>query len=199
MKSILTTLFLVAVTGIATAGAPASKNPVMPAPAPACPGLNYNYIEAGWLHLDTDSTAGVADGGYLDFSHTLSGNLFADATVGILGGDVDYQNYGAGLGYALPVSDKFDFVGRAGWAYSDTDPGAGEHEAYLSPGFRWQATCNLEIYAKAYLHLPETSDNNWSGGVGAVYNLCPISALSVGYAIGEGDEWSVQAGVRFKL
>jgi hypothetical protein len=197
MKSILSALFLVAVSGMAHAGAPATKNPVMPAPPPGCDPLNYSFVEPGWLHLD--SNVGTADGGYVDLSYTLSGPLFFDANVGILGGDFDYQSYGAGLGYAVPLCEKFHFVARAGWAYTDTDPGTGVHEAYLSPGFRYQITCDLELYGKAYLHLPEEGESNWSGGVGLVYNLCPISALVVGGAIGEDDEWSVQAGVRIKL
>ncbi len=197
MKSILSALFLVAVSGLAHAGAPAPKNPVMPAPPPGCDPLGYSFIEPGYLHLDND--IGTADGGYVDLSYDIGHNLFVEATGSILGGDYDFQEYGAGLGYYFPLSEKFHFVGRAGWAYTDADLSAGVHEAYISPGFRYQVTCDFELYAKAYLHLPEEGESNWSGGVGALYHLCPITALVVGGAIGEDDEWSVQAGIRIKL
>ena len=200
MKSILTSLFLAAAVTLAHAGAPAAKNPknpVAPAPAPACDGLSYSYAELGWLHLDNDF--GTADGGYLDLSYDIGHNLFLEATGTIAGGDFDYGEYGAGIGYYLPITSKFHLVGRTGYAYTDTDPGAGINEWYVSPGFRYQVTCNFELYAKAYLHIPEDADTNWSGGVGALYWVCPEAAVVVGGAVGENDEWSVQAGVRLKL
>jgi hypothetical protein len=202
MKSILTTLLLAAATGLSFAG-PATtsgKSPKAPVIAPPeCASLQYDYAEFGYLHYDGGNFGGTSDGGYLDVNKQLFGNVLGDATVGVLGGDTDITQVGAGLGYFHAVTEKFHLIARGGWAYGDTDLGAGEHEAYLSPGFRWQIACKLELYAKAYYHMPETSDNNWSGGAGLVYTMCPRSAFVVGGAIGEDDQWSAQAGVRYKF
>jgi hypothetical protein len=199
MKSILSALFLAAALTVANAGAPASssKNPVAPPPpAPACPPLNYSFIEAGYIHHD--SGLGTSDGGYIDFIHDIGSNLFVDGTIGLADGDFSYNEYGAGLGYYIPASDKFHLNIRSGWAYSETAD-VGEHELYIAPGFRAQLTCKLELYGKIYVHVPEESDVNVSYGAGLVYHLCNVSALTVGGAVGEDDNWSAQAGVRFKL
>lgn len=161
--------------------------------------MSYNYAELGWLH-DQGGLPGSADGGYLDLSYEINNtHLFLDGTVSVLGGDYDYREYGAGLGYYVPLTKTFDFVVRSGWAYSDSDPGTGVHEWYISPGFRFQVTCDLELYAKAYFHVPQEGRSNWSGGAGAVYWVCSQAAIVAGGAIGEDNEWSVQAGLRFKL
>lgn len=199
MKSILPTLLLAAVATFANAGSPVAKNPkapVAPMPAPGCDPMSYSYIEPGWLHLDND--LGTSDGAYVDLSYDVGHNLFLEGTASYLGGDFDYQEYGAGVGTYYAITDRFHLVGRTGWAYTDIDPGTGIHEWYISPGFRFQVTCNFELYAKAYLHVTD-EDENWSGGVGALYHLCPKTALTVGYALGQDDEWSVQAGFRIKL
>jgi hypothetical protein len=160
--------------------------------------MSYSYAELGWLHLD-NKDIGKTDGGYIDLNYDIGHNLFLDGTFSITGGDFDYREVGAGIGYYLPITSKFHFVARTGWANSDTDLGASVNEWYVSPGFRLQVTCNLELYAKAYLHVPENGSSNWSGGVGALYWVCPKAALTVGGAWGENDEWSIQAGVRVKL
>jgi hypothetical protein len=202
MKSILTALLVVAASTLAYAGAPASKNPkapVAPAPAPGCDPMSYNYVELGWLHAEQD-ILGTLDGGYIDFSHQIVGNLFGEATVSLLGGDGDYTEYGAGLGYFVPVTEKFHLVARTGWANVDSDPGEQENEWYVSPGFRYQFCCRAELYGKAYLHMPEEGDSNWSAGGGVLVHLCPLTALDVGAAWGENsDEWSLQVGLRIKL
>ena len=202
MKSILTTLLVVAVSAVAHAGAPASKNPKAPvapapAPAPGCDAMSYSYAELGYLHLDSNS--GKSDGGYLDLNYDVGHNLFLDGTVNLTSGDLDYKEFGAGLGYYVPLTSKFHFVARTGWANTDTNLGSSVNELYLSPGFRLQVTCDLELYTKAYYHIPEAGDNNWSVGVGALYHVCKSAAVTVGGAWGEDDEWSVQAGIRFNL
>ena len=200
MKSILTSLFLAAAVSLAHAGAPAAKNPknpVAPAPAPGCDPMSYSYAELGWLHLDNN--LGTADGGYLDLSYDVGHNLFLEGTASVLGGDFDFEEYGAGIGYYIPVTSKFHLVARTGWAYTDTAPGDPFHEWYISPGFRLQVTCNLELYGKAYFHVPENGDENWSVGAGALYWVCNKAAISAGAAWGEDDDWSVQAGIRIKL
>ena len=60
-------------------------------------------------------------------------------------------------------------------------------------------SCISALASVSYLHIPEEGDENWSVGVGALYHLCKASALTVGGAWGEDDEWSVQAGIRFNL
>jgi hypothetical protein len=197
MKSILTAMFL-ASASMAVAGTYA-KNPKAPAPvapAPACPALSYSYAELGYIHQD--SSIGEADGGYLDLSYALGGNFFLDATGTLTEGDFDYQEFGAGVGYFQPISDKVHFILRAGWANVE-DVGPNVNELYISPGIRVQVSCNLELFAKVYYHLPEGSDENWSVGGGVLYHLCPKSAIVLGGALGEDDEWSVQAGLRWSL
>lgn len=199
MKSILTSLLLVAVTTFANAGSPVAKNPkapVAPMPAPGCDPMSYSYIEPGWLHLDNN--LGTADGGYVDLSYDIGHHLFLEGTANYLGGDFDYQEYGAGIGTYHAITDRFHLVGSTGWAYTDVDPGSATNEWYVAPGFRYQITCNLELYAKAYLHVTE-DDTSWTGGAGLVYSVCKRAALTAGYAIGEDDEWSVQAGIRINL
>ena len=197
MKHLLTPLLLAASLTLAHAGTPSAKAVTTP-PPPGCEDMSYSYLEAGWLHLD-DKGIGTSDGGYIDLNYDVGHNLFVDATANVLSGDFDYREFGAGVGAYLPRTKRFHFVARTGWAYADTNLGSGVNEWYVSPGFRLQVTCNLELYAKAYLHVPEVGDTNWSGGVGALYWLCPKAALTVGGAWGEHDEWSIQTGIRLKL
>jgi hypothetical protein len=200
MKYILTTLLAVALSAAAQAGTPVAKNPkapVAPAPAPDCDAMSYRYAELGWLHQDHQF--GTSDGGYLDLSYEVANHFFVDGTFSLTGGDLDYREVGAGVGYYLPLTKKFHFVGRTGWSNVDTDLTSDVNEWYVSPGLRLQVTCNLELYTKVYYHVPEVGDNNWSVGVGALYHLCKAAALTVGGAWGEDDEWSIQTGIRFNL
>jgi hypothetical protein len=197
MKYILTAMFLAAAS-MAVAGTPV-KNPapVAPAPAPACDPLNYSYAELGWIHKDNN--IGKADGAYLDLSYALGSNFLLEATGTLADGDFEYSEFGAGVGYIVPVNDKVHFIVRGGWAQFDDNLGAAVNELYIAPGVRIQVTCKFELYAKAYFHFPEGGEDNFSWGAGALYHLCPRSALVVGGAWGEDDAWSIQAGVRWKL
>ena len=116
MKSILSTLFIAAAASLAHAGAPAAdKNVTLPPPPPGCDAMSYSYLEAGWLHLDSKGI-GKSDGGYIDVNYDIGHNLFLDGTANVLGGDFDYREFGAGIGGYIPLTSKFHFVARTGWA-----------------------------------------------------------------------------------
>jgi hypothetical protein len=199
MKAIASALLLLAASAAFAGDAGSGKGaaPVAPAPAPECPVLNYSNATLGYIHQDFNGPS--ADGGYLDLSYLLAGNLFFDGSVTLSSGDIDYTGVGAGLGYFIPLTDKIHFVGRTGWAMTDTDLGSSLNEWYVSPGLRARLTCNLEAYVKTYYHIPEEGEETWSGGVGVIYYLCDKSALDLGYAIGEDDNWHVQAGIRYNF
>jgi hypothetical protein len=199
MKALASALLLLAATsafaGVESSGKSA-KAPVAPAPAPECPTLSYKYGELGYLHQDFNGP--TADGGFLELSHLLVGNLFFDGSVTVSGGDTDYTGVGAGVGYFVPLTDSIHLVGRTGYAWTDVD-NTDVSEWYVSPGLRARLSCNLEAYVKAYYHVPESGENSWSGGAGLVYYLCQKAALDVGYAIGEDDNWHIQAGIRYNF
>ncbi|MBX7210695.1 MAG: hypothetical protein K1X78_20480 [Verrucomicrobiaceae bacterium] len=196
MKTLASLLLIMASS--AFAGTPYAKNPKAPAlPPPDCPPISYSYAELGYIHQQLDHL-GHADGAFLDLSHTLVDKLFWEGSATITGGDVDFQSYGTGLGYAIPFVKHCDFVARTGWSYSDSNRAGGEHEWYLSPGIRALVTCDLEFYAKAYYHVSE-DENTWSGGVGFVYAVTPNVGLDLGGAIGEDGDWHAQFGIRYNF
>jgi hypothetical protein len=198
MKALASALLITASAALAGTndGGKAAKNTVIP-PPPECPVLSYNYGELGYLHQDFNGP--TADGGFLEISHLLVGNLFFDGNVTLSSGDLDYTGAGAGLGYFIPVTDKVHFLARTGYSYTDTDLGGSLSEWYVSPGLRARLSCNLEFYAKAYYFVPEEGENTWSGGAGFVYYVSEKTALDLGAAVGEDDNWHVQAGLRYNF
>ncbi len=196
MKAIVSALLLIASSAIA--GAPVKNPPQTPLmPPPGCPPISYGYVEVGYIHQDFDGH-GTADGGYLDLNVPLIENLFLDASGTLTGGDVDYKGYSVGLGYAIPLSERFHFVARSGYGYTDLSTTNGEHEWYLSPGIRALITCDLEFYTKAYYHMGEHEDS-WSGGAGFVYAINENLGLDLGGAVGENGNWQALVGLRFNF
>jgi hypothetical protein len=196
MKALLFATLLASTAAFA-GSAPSGKGTTTPPPAPECPVLSYNYGELGYLHQDISGPK--ANGGYLELSHLLIGNLFADASLTMTTGDLDFRGIGGGLGYYIPMTQKLHFVARSGWANAEVDGFGAENEFYFSPGVRAAITCNLEFYAKAYYFVPEEGDNNWSGGAGLIYYVCPSAGFNLGGAIGQDDAWSIQAGIRYNF
>lgn len=193
MKILASALLLIASSALAGTSVP--KNPSGTVlPVPECPPLSYTYGEVGYIHQHFDQL-GDADGGYVDLSYSLVDKLFWDGSATISGGDVDFQSYGTGFGYAIPLFKRFDFVARSGWSFTDTNKGPGENEWYISPGIRALITCDLEFYAKAYYHVAE-NDNTWSGGAGFIYAVTDKIGLDIGGALGQDNDWHAQFGIR---
>jgi hypothetical protein len=196
MKAVLSALILVSTSAFAGT-TPSGKSMKAPLPEPECPVLSYNYGEIGYIHQNINGP--TANGSYLEISHLLIGNLFADASLTLTTGDFDFTGAGAGLGYYIPLIQKFHLLARTGWAYADVDGLGSTNEFYVSPGLRTAISCNLEFYAKAYYFVPEEGDNNWAGGAGLIYYVLPNAGINVGGAVGEDDNWSIQAGLRYNF
>jgi hypothetical protein len=163
--------------------------------------LTYNFVDFGWLHQNTG--LGSNNGGYIDPSYNPFGNFLIGATGTLSSGDWDYSEVGVNIGYFVPLTEKFHLNLRTGWSVFDTDVGGSTHEWNIQPGFRWQVSCDFELFAKAYYHVPEHGTANWSGGLGGIYHLNERIALLAGGGWAEnpvdGDGWYVQSAIRYKF
>jgi hypothetical protein len=179
----------------------AGKGPVAP-PIPGCPPMSYTYVEAGWFHTDVDAPGNPTnDAGYIDLLYDVGHNVFLEGTATLGGGDFDLVDLSLGAGYYFPLHEKFHLTARAGGGYLDVDLGEGFNEFgfYLAPGFRFQVTCNLEIYGKAFYSEFQNDDGgNWSIGGGITYLINEKVGLNLGYSDAD-DGWVVQAGIRYNF
>lgn len=111
-------------------------------PAMAAEGLNYRYLEADYINLDIDEPnensifrENFDNGGgyglkfslplsdrfffYGEYSDTGSDFTFVDNSNAIMPGNTDILKLNLGVGLALPMSERSDFVASA--AYADID------------------------------------------------------------------------------
>lgn len=167
-----------------------------------CPPLSYTYAEVGYFHTQVD-TAGNPNNsaGYIDLLYDVGHNIFLEGTFTAGSGDFDLLDASLGLGYYIPITEKFHLTARAGAGYLDVDVDGdfSEFGYYLAPGFRAMLTCNLELWGKAFYTEYDNDDSgSWSVGGGLTYHFNEKMGLTGGYSQ-DSDGWVAQAGVRFKF
>ena len=199
------TLSSVLLAGTALAGTPTMAPAPAPAPAPPASVLNYNGLQAGWLHTEwdspyLDSSDGV--GGSVSFSpfehlYLVGGGAWQD--VNVVGESTDMWLANVGAGGFFSLSSNVDFVVEGGasfYGFSNSPIGAdNDASAYARPHFRGR-WANLEVHAgAAWTNLDIT--NEWAGFGRVFYGLTDTLDLSAGISAGK-NEYTVNVGLRLR-
>lgn len=189
-----------------------------PFAASAADGLNYNYVEGGYVATNLDNGDGDidADGVGVNASVALSPNFhlfggfntqnsdefdFLDTRV-----DTDVNQWRVGLGYNMAIGASTDLLARAAYEKAEVDDitiggtrydvDAGDDGYSLEVGVRSALTSNLEGYALAgYQDFGDDADDFY-GRLGAQVKFNPNWGVSGEVKLSDGNtEWFV--GPRF--
>ena len=160
----------------------------LPFAASAADGINYNYVQGGYVATRTD--AGNADGWGLGGSVAVHPNvhLFADyANQKIDHTSVDFDQWRVGAGYNRGISDRTDFVGKV--AYEKLDAGAGiKAEGYSAEaGVRGALMPKLEGYALLGYEDGGDFDGDAYGRLGATVKFNQTWGVNADVKFADGD------------
>lgn len=162
-------------------------------------GLNYNYLQGGYVATDTDG--GDADGWGIDGSVAIHPNwhLFAGYTQQKTDDfDIKLKNSRFGVGFNYPVGASTDLVAKLAYENFDTDlRGADNLDGYSAEvGARSAFTDNFEGYAMAGYEDGDEYDGDFYGRLGAQVKFTPNWGISGDVKFADGDkQWFV--GPRF--
>lgn len=190
------------------------------ASAQSTSGLNYNYVEGGYVatNIDNDNGDIDADGFGVNASAALSDNFHifggyasqdTDTFELVDGGNrvnTDANQWRLGLGYNLPIAATTDLVARAAYEKFEIDDVTVDGETFdisdaddgysAEVGVRSAFTDNIEGHAFAgYEDFGDGADDFY-GRVGAQVKFNPSWGLSGDVKFADGDtQWFV--GPRF--
>lgn len=156
------------------------------ASAQAVQGLNYSYVEGGYIATDTDG--GDADGGFVNASVAVSPNwhVFAGYNQQKTDDfDIELRNARFGVGYNTPVGLNTDLLARIAYERFDTDlSGVDALDGYSAEvGARSEFTSNFEGYALAGYEDGDQYDGDFYGRLGAQVKF--------------NDNWGITGDVKF--
>jgi Ax21 family sulfation-dependent quorum factor len=183
------------------------------AAASAADGLNYNYVEGGYIATNSDVDA---DGWAVNASAALSpnfslfGSYSGQKTDAFTAGGVRVDSANAdqwrlGVGYNYGISANTDLVARAAYDKYKVDDvtvgginyGGGDVNGYSAEvGVRSALTSNLEGYALAGYEDSKDFNGDFYGRVGAQVKFNPNWGLSGDVKFASGDTQYV-IGPRF--
>ncbi len=183
-------------------------------------GLNYNYVEGGYVatNLDNDNGDIDADGFGVNASAALSDNFHifggyasqdTDTFELVDGGErvnTDANQWRIGLGYNLPIAASTDLVARAAYEKFEIDDVTVDGETFdinegddgysAEVGVRTAFTDNLEGHAFAGYEDFGNDADDFYGRVGAQVKFNPRWGISGDVKFADGDtQWFV--GPRF--
>lgn len=163
-------------------------------------GIVYNYLTAEWIRLDEDGYD-HGNGGGLTVSwspcqhwYVTGSGSFAEV------GNVDVNNFSAGLGYYHPFCPKLHAAVDAGFAWMDIDyPGWGtESGFYINPHLRWKPCPMTEVHAGAIYHDFDNNDSDWTGYARLFVEIFPAVDLTASYQA--NSDWNIiSGGVRLRF
>jgi len=176
-----------------------------PVPAPALvevdefPKMEYTYVEASYVYLDSDQLNDKFDGWDLTGSFELPMNFFLQASVRQQSADADFDQYKIGAGWHFGLIPRLDAYGilsyqdvevsGSGSDFSDAGVGA-------ELGLRFSLLKKLELNGRYQWSDLENSDS--SGGLGARWYLTERFSIGANFDRA-GDDDLISAGLRFEL
>ena len=164
-------------------------------------GLNYNYVEGGYVatNLDNDNGDVDADGFGGNASFALSDNFHVFGgynTQEIDGFNVDVDQWQLGAGYNYEIAPKADLVTRIAYEKLSADGGADVDGYSAEVGVRGALASKVEAYAMAGYQDFEQVDGDFYGRVGAQVKFNENWGVSGDVKFADGDtQWFV--GPRF--
>lgn len=193
-----------------------------PFAAPAAEGLNYNYVEGGYVATNLDNDNGDIDadgfGGNASFALSDNFHIFGGAntqdtdTFELFDGtnrnrvNTDVNQWRVGLGYNLPIAASTDLVARVAYESFEVDDvtvngqrfdvNEGDDGYSVEVGVRSALTANLEGHALAGYEDYGSDADDFYGRLGAQYKFNPNWGISGDVKFAGGDtQWFV--GPRF--
>ncbi|MBL9150983.1 MAG: hypothetical protein JNK37_00775 [Verrucomicrobiales bacterium] len=172
------------------------------APSESC--LTYDFFDVQYIytafdHLDDGHGAGA------NLSKSLFGNVYLTAsgswtsTGTDWSGDADLYGASAGLGYYIPLSDRFHLNVEAGGLYGGSDGLGDDDESwgfFAGPGFRYCLNPGLELFSNVYYNRFEDGFDQWNVNVGLIADITDTVAFKLAGLLNEDDQ-SVLVGLRF--
>lgn len=198
------TLAALAILGATPAIAGSGGKVISATPAPPVECLTYDFFDVQYIytafdHLDDGHGVGA------NLSKSLGGNVYATVsgawtTTGTEDFDADLYGASAGLGYFIPLSERFHLNFEAGGLYGGSD-GFGEHDDdswgfFAGPGFRYCWGSGLELFSNAYYTREEDGHDKWEFNAGFIADITETVAFKIAGLLNEDDQ-SVLAGLRF--
>lgn len=168
-------------------------------------GMSYTYIEGAYTDTEIDGSGVDVDGDGLSVSGAfeLTDNLFLTAGYGNQDFDqgVDLDQWFAGIGGHLPLTDTVDVVGTLAYVDAELDTGFGDadDEGYSAGlGLRARVLDNLEVEGGVtYIDLGDDLDDT-ALNLGGRYYFTDTFALGAGYSRGDDvDSWNVSVRLEF--
>lgn len=174
------------------------KGPVVQAE----PCLTYDFLDLQYLYTDYDGLD-EGNGVAVNFSKGLFGQVYLTATADWIGTEIygyDADAYGAtvGLGYYIPVSDRFHLNIEASLLYSGLETPWGDSDEWggaVGPGFRYCLTQDLELFGNAYYTFYESGYDAWDFNAGVVWKASDLVGLKFSGVFSE-DGHALLGGIR---
>ena len=155
-------------------------------------GIDYTYVDLGYVTTDIDGVGKDLDGFLLRGSLEVAANWFLyarylDESVSFRGVDFDFQQYAVGGGYAWSFAENMDLYGKLGYTKAEVDVdnfGLGnadlDDDGYeIGVGIRARPAELLELEgAINYVDLSDSGDDT-SLGVAARWFITDAIALGV--------------------
>src|SRR5262245_59689190 len=150
--------------------------------------LIYTYWEAGYVGTDVDDLDTNMNGWFVGGSAQVVDRVFAwanyrNSEAHVTGFKLTDEAWGLGLGYAWPMLDNLDLVGRVGYAGArgeiENFTSARDDGYSLEAGLRTRLIDQLEL--EGYVQYVDLSDMGDStiGKLGAQWYLSPQVALGL--------------------
>lgn len=112
--------------------------------------FEYTYLEGGYFRAEPDAISDSGDGIGLRGSAAIADNLFisgefnsVDIDLGPFGSDID--TFGAAIGVHMPLTNRIDVVGSAGWVKVDAGDFIEDDGARLDLGLRGRINPAFEL------------------------------------------------------
>jgi hypothetical protein len=170
----------------------------------AADGLNYNYVEIGYVSASIDDSVFSVDGDGVGIagSFSISDNFHIVASYADLDYDFDIneKSYDFGLGGNFSLGKNLDLVGAVTYVSAEVSQpflGSFDDNGYgLYVGLRGLATEKIELFGGVdYLDLSD-SGSTTTVSVGAGYNFTDNFQVGGGYS-NNSDGNSYTIGIRF--
>lgn len=121
-------------------------------PAPEQPDFSYNFVEAGWTHLNFDDF-GKTDGYYAHVSFSPVQSLFVFGEWGQDFGNPDRNLLDLGVGVYVPLVKRVHWVTQVGAGWVDTRAGDASDSSWA-----FNASTGLRIRVCSYAELQVAYD-----------------------------------------
>ncbi|HRX53435.1 MAG TPA: YfaZ family outer membrane protein [Verrucomicrobiales bacterium] len=206
MKQHLLLLLALSLTPLTLAGEPGGKEVMTSGKVPcveaASSCLTYDFLDLQYQYSDFDGLD-VGHGVALNLSKALFGHVYLTATTdwtrtGWEHTDIDAYSVTAGLGYYVPVTDRFHLNIEAGALFSDLESDYGSSSEWggaVGPGFRYCLTEQLELFGNAYYTAYEGGFDIWDFNAGIIYDVTKSVGLKFSGLFNE-EGYTLLGGIR---